>query len=161
MDKCELLKHWTFRVHRVQIGHYEAGRIFELRHFWLGVPAVVLSTLVGTAVFASLGRFADDNALLWAKITIGLLSVIAAVLVSLQTFLRYAEQAENHKNAGAKYAHIKHKLEMLTVLTPESDDQFRAELDTIELEWNKIREESPNIPSGIWRYIEQRFKFDN
>lgn len=161
MDRAGLLRHWRFRVHRVQVGHYEAGRIFELRHFWLGVPAVVMSTIVGTAVFASLGRFADEEAMLLPKIAVGLLSVTAAVLVSLQTFLRYAEQAGSHKTAGAKYAHIKHRLEMLAAMPPETDADLKAELDAIEAEWNQIREESPNLPTFIWRHVEQTITLDD
>lgn len=160
MDKSDLLRHWRFRIHRVQIGHYEVGRIFEKRHFWLGVPAVVLSTIVGTAVFASLGRFVDEAALLWPKIAVGLLSVVAAVLVSLQTFLRYSEQAESHKTAGAKYAHLKHKLEMLAAIPPENDAQLKNELEAIEAEWEKVREESPNLPTKVWRHMEQKITFE-
>lgn len=160
MDKSDLLRHWRFRIHRVQIGHYEAGRVFEKRNFWLGIPAVVLSTIVGTAVFASLGKFVDEAALLWPKIVVGLLSVTAAVLVSLQTFLRFSEQAESHKTAGAKYAHLKHKLEMLAVMPPESDDKLKAELDLIETEWEKVREDSPNIPTKVWKQIENEMTFE-
>jgi hypothetical protein len=137
----------------VQIGHYEAGRTFEKRHFWLGVPAVVISTIVGTAVFASLAEFAQDESLLWMKIVVGLLSVIAAVLVSLQTFLRYSEQAESHKTAGAKYAHLKHRLELLATMPPESDEALKEELNSIEAEWEKVREESPNLPTKIWMRV--------
>jgi hypothetical protein len=159
MDKSELLRHWQLRIHWVQIGHYETGRAFEKRHFWLGVPAVILSTIVGTAVFASLAKFADEESLLWPKIAVGLLSVVAAVLISLQTFLRYAEQAESHKTAGAKYAHLKQRLELLTTIPPDSDDKLKAELLSIEMEWEKVREESPNIPVKIWRRIEKKMTF--
>ena len=87
MEKSDLLRHWRFRVHRVQIGHYEAGRVLEKRHFWLGMPAVILSTIGGTAVFASLAEFADEKTLLWLKIIVGLLSVAAALFGSLQVIL--------------------------------------------------------------------------
>jgi hypothetical protein len=160
MTKSELLEHWVFRVHMVQIGHYEAGRVFEKRHFRLGVSAVVLSTIVGTAVFASLAQLADEASLLWPKIVVGLLSVTSAVFVSLQTFLRYSEQAESHKSAGAKYAHLKHKLEMLVTMPPESDDHLKTALNAIETEWEKVREESPNIPAKVWHRIERTMTFN-
>jgi hypothetical protein len=155
MDKSELLRHWRLRVHSVQIAHYETGRAFDRRHLLLGIPAVILSTLVGTAVFASLARFTNEEVLLWPKIAVGLLSVTAAILVSLQTFLRYAEQAESHKTAGARYAHLKHRLELLVTLPPESDDKLKSELLALEKEWETIREESPNIPIKIWSRIER------
>jgi len=158
MDKDELLRHWKLRIDSVQIAHYATGRAFERRHFLLGIPAVILSTFVGTAVFASLSRFADDERLLWPKITVGLLSVTAAILISLQTFLRYAEQAESHRTAGARYAHLKHRLELLVTLPPDSNDKLKEALLALESEWEKVREESPNIPIRIWSQIEQRMR---
>lgn len=160
MKKSELLRHWRFRIHRVQIGHYEAGRSCETRHFWLGIPAVILSTLVGTAVFSSLKEFSDQELLLWPKIVIGTLSVASAVLVSLQTFLRYSEQAESHRSAGAKYAHLKHRIEMLAAMPPKADEEIKQELESIESEWDKVREESPNLPTRIWRRMENEITFE-
>jgi hypothetical protein len=64
-----------------------------------GIPAVVLSTVVSTSVFASLLKQPDP----WLQITLGFASVAAALLASLQTFLSYSERAEKHRIAGAKY----------------------------------------------------------
>ncbi|MYM63331.1 SLATT domain-containing protein [Pseudomaricurvus sp. HS19] len=161
MTKSDLLRHWRFRVHRVQIGHYEAGRACERRHLWLGIPAVVLTTLVGTAVFSSLQEFSDQQALIYPKIIVGFFSVTAAVLVGLQTFLRYSEQASSHKNAGAKYSHLKHRIELLAVLPPATDEALKRELADIELEWDRVREESPNLPTSIWRRMEAEITFED
>jgi len=161
MNKTELLRHWRFRIHRVQIGHYEAGRLCEKRHLWLGIPAVILSTVVGTAVFVSLSDIAEKSTLIWLKILIGILSVAAAAFVSLQTFLRYSEQAEKHKIAGGKYAHLKHRVELLATLPPGTDEEIKNELITIEAEWDKVREESPNLPTSIWKRIENKMTFED
>ncbi len=53
MDRANLLRHWRFRVHRVQTGHYEAGRRYEQVAPSV-FPAIAVSALVGTAVFSSL-----------------------------------------------------------------------------------------------------------
>lgn len=159
MDKAELLRHWRFRVHRVQIGHYEAGRACENRHFWLGVPAVVISTVVGTAVFVSISEVAQETTLVWPKILVGLLSVTSGVLIGLQTFLRYREQAELHKVAGSKYAHLKHEIELLAAMPPDDQNIFRQKLIEIEKEWDTVRMESPNLPSSIWKKMEREITF--
>lgn len=155
MKKSELLRHWRFRIHRVQIAHYEAGRYYELRHFWIGTPAIILSTSVGTAVFASLSDKIDSGDLIWAKIIVGFISVLSAVLISLQTFLNLSEKAEKHKSSGAKFAHLKHKIEVLALIPPESDDELRSALEKIENEWDAIRLESLNFPTSIWKNIEK------
>ncbi len=153
MTLPELIEHWRFRNHRVQLAHYECARRFERRHLWFGLPAIALSTLVGTTVISSLEKAADAR----LQIGVGLLSVGAAVLTGLQTFLRYAELAERHRLAGARFANLKHRIELLMTLPPETD--VHAELTAIEDSWARLREESPTLPAGVWSEIESTVKF--
>lgn len=155
MSPEEIIAHWRFRVHRMQLAHYETARKFEARHLWLGLPAIAFSTLVGTTVFASLSRNTD----LSLQILTGLLSVTAAVLTALQTFLKYSELSEKHRAAGAKYANLKHRIELLASMPPPTQEELKQQLTTIEDRWSKVREESPTIPSRIWTKIENSLTF--
>lgn len=155
MTPTELIDQWRFRNHRVQLAHYECARRFERLHLWLGLPAIALSTLVGTTVFSSLEKTADVR----LQIAVGLLSVVAAVLTGLQTFLRYAELGERHRMAGAKFANLKHRIELLSTLPPASDLELRSALESIEDAWSKLREESPTLPARVWRRIERTVQF--
>jgi hypothetical protein len=157
---AELIKHWRFRAHRVQLAHYESARKFGHRHLWLGFPAIILSTVVGTSVFATLAKSADQVGRPWLQIIIGLLSVLSAVLASLQTFLRSSELAEKHRLAGARFANLKHDLELLATMPPPNSDQLRDALSVIEQRWAKLREESPNLPEKIWTRIEQTLTYE-
>jgi hypothetical protein len=151
MLKTDLLDYWRFRIHRVQLAHYECARHFERLHLWLGLPAVALSTLVGTTIFASLSKTTD----IALQIGVGLLSVVAAVLTGLQTFLRYSELAEKHRLAGARFANLKHRIELLSTFPPANEGELNGSLQAIEEVWSKLREESPMLPGRIWRRIEQ------
>lgn len=161
MEKSEFLRHWKFRVHRVQIAHYETGRYYERLHFWIGTPAIILSTVVGTAVFASLSEQIDSGNLLWTKLLFGFLSVFSTVLISLQTFLNYSDKAEKHKSSGAKHAHLKHKIELLALIPPKDDNELKEKLEEIEDEWDAIRKESLNFPIRIWKKIEKNMTLEN
>lgn len=156
MSPSELIEQWKFRVHRVQLAHYESARRFERMHLWLGLPAIALSTIVGTAVFASLSKTADFS----IQIAVGLLSVAAAVLTGLQTFLKYSELSEKHRLAGARFASLKHRIELLEILPPSTEDELRQTLVSIEESWAKFREESPTLPTRVWREIESKVKFE-
>jgi hypothetical protein len=54
--KEELLRDWFRRLRESQFAHYESGKSYEHYNYRLGIPVVVLSTIVGTSVFASLGK---------------------------------------------------------------------------------------------------------
>ncbi len=159
MTTTELLQRWRFRVHRVQLAHYDAARRFGRHHLLLGLPAIILSTIVGTTVFASLGQFADKESIKLITVLVGLLSVTSAVFVSLQTFLRYSELAEKHRIIGARSTSLKHKIELLGTLPPKSKEELETILIQVEKEWAKLREESPNIPTKIWARIEKTLTF--
>jgi hypothetical protein len=161
MDSNDLILHWHFRVRRVQLSYYEAARLFSSRHLWLGFPVIILSTAVGTTVFATLQKSAQTADVSWLRILVGLVSVAAAVLASLQTFLRPSEVAEKHRVAGARCAAIKHEIELIMAMPPASEDQLREKLSEINQCWEKLREESPNIPKKIWSRIEKTVLFED
>lgn len=95
---------------------------------------IALSTIVGTSVFASIQKQPE----LWVEITVGLASVLAAVLASLQTFLGYSARAEKHRVAGAKYGALGRELEVLRAsdeaIPSETIEGLRKRLDALALE---------------------------
>lgn len=140
---AQVLDDWYKRVAITQRAHYLSADYFGKRKYWLGIPAVLLSTLVGTTVFASLQKQPE----LWLQITVGLASVAAAILTSLQTFLSYSERAEKHRLAGAKYGALGRELEILRSLPEvniETINDLRARLDS-------LAQESPNNPLPIYK----------
>ncbi|HEY1136656.1 MAG TPA: SLATT domain-containing protein [Xanthomonadaceae bacterium] len=156
MTPNELISHWRFRAHRMQLAHYKTARAFDARHFWLGLPAIALSTIVGTTVFASL----SNNTETYIQIAVGLSSVIAALLTALQTFLKYSELSEKHRVAGAKFANLKHRIELLASFAEPPPDELKQQLVVIEERWEKIREESPNLPTRMWSGVEKSLTYE-
>lgn len=139
MTTVEVLQEWYTRVVVTQRAHYLSADYFGTRKYWLGIPAVVLSTLVGTSVFATVQKQPE----LWLQITVGLASVAAALLASLQTFLGYAERAEKHRIAGAKYGALGRELEQLLA----SDAPASAEvIADVRKRLDELAVESPNNP---------------
>ena len=92
-----VLTDWYQRVTVTQRAHYGSADHFSRKSYWLGIPVIVLSTVVGTSVFAALQKQPGPG----LQIALGLASVLAAVLASLQTFLGYSARAEKHRVAGA------------------------------------------------------------
>ena len=48
----QLLRTWARRARESQIAHYKSANRHRTKDRWLGVPAIILSTIVGTSVFA-------------------------------------------------------------------------------------------------------------
>jgi hypothetical protein len=139
----EVLADWYKRVAVTQRAHYLSADHFGRRKYWLGVPAATLSIVVGTSVFATVAKQPE----IWVQIAVGLASVAAAVLAGLQTFLGYAERAEKHRLAGAKYGALGRELEQLRASGVYDGDQ----ISEVRQRLDNLATESPNNPLSIYR----------
>jgi hypothetical protein len=105
-------------------------------------------------VFATL----DSSPALWERILVGFLSVTAAVLASLQTFLRYSELAEKHKTAAVKYGAIRREVEEALATNEPENRQSREFFRSIRGRWDALDEESPIVPASIYDPVAKEFK---
>lgn len=144
-DYKELLITWETDLRIACHGHYEAASKLVSYTYWLGIPVIIVSTVVGTAIFSSLEK-SPDNCL---KITFGIISILNAVLASLQTFLKFPERAEKHRKAGGKFASILKELEQKMVFANSEDIEIWC--DDFRKRWDKISNESSTVPKRIWK----------
>lgn len=149
-----LISDWFRRVRESQRAHYECGTRFMRFNYLLGIPTIVLSAAVGTTVFAYLDKQATGE----LKIALGLVSVLAAVLSGLQTFLSFAERANRHRITGAKYGAIRRRLETLKTLPPEDEQALRRELESIKQAMDELAENAPHVPSNLKSRVDRELK---
>jgi hypothetical protein len=97
-DPNHLLRGWLLHAHKGRDRHDLAARQCDQQRYWLGIPATIISAIVGTATFAALQ--ASSGPLI--QLIVGALAVLAAILTSLQSFLDLGARAERHRLAGAK-----------------------------------------------------------
>jgi hypothetical protein len=144
MEAVELLQEWHTGVRIRHHAHTRAAVSFEQRGRLLGVPVVILSTAVGTSIFAG----GQSNPAL--TIAAGLLSFAAAVLSSLQTALKYPELAAEHKSAALKYGQFRRQIEVQLAAKTQDEAKVANLLDKFQEEWNTLDDQCPNIPQSIY-----------
>jgi hypothetical protein len=149
-NREELLRGWLLHAHKCRDRHDLAARRYDTYRYWLGVPTIIFATVVGSSVFASLDAQVDPS----LKIILGLVSIISAMLASLQTFYNFAGRAETHRVVSIKYKVIIRELQQLLTGSakqwPEKSDfldELRQRLDDLELE-------APVVANSIHSYIE-------
>ncbi len=134
---------WSQRVAAVAHGHYRAALRYSTFQQWLGLPTVLLTTIVGTSVFATIQHRPE---VMW-QIIIGLMSIAAAVFSALQSFLNYNAKAEQHRSAGARYNAVGRELEQLLSQNDMSSlTEIRKKIDL-------LADESPHIPDAVQQEI--------
>ena len=153
MEQLQTLQQWHQGIRISHSAHFKAAEVYEQRNLWLGVPVVVLSAVTGTAVFTSSGDTAVAE-----RVVVGLFSVAAAVLASLQTFLRYAELAQKHKAAAIKYGALRRELEE-ALATYSAEQPFPADfMHDIRQRWDALDEESPVVAKKIYDPVAAEYR---
>ena len=113
---------------------FNAGVRWSRYHLWLGVPAVILSALAGTAFFKGEPEIA------------GVMSMVVAILTALSTFLKPAEHAASHKSSGDQYLALRNDARVLrTIKIAAACDDLAAiaNLDEITKRRNELNQASP------------------
>jgi conflict system pore-forming effector with SLATT domain len=89
--------------------HELSEQSYDKKNKMLGIPATAISVVVGSSIFATL---ASDNKNVWIMAITGSLSIGAAVLSAVQTFLKYTDIAQSHKIASGEYRVIMGNVDM-------------------------------------------------
>jgi hypothetical protein len=144
-----LLADWHDRAATSQDAHYAIATQLTKYNVWFGIPVVALATFVGTSVFATLQKDVQTS----LRILVGVISVIAAVLASLQTFLRFQERAEKHRAAAELWAAIRREIDQMLALHPDylaERSDPKAYLDDLRRRMNEVSAQSPEIGGRDW-----------
>ena len=147
----ELLCDWRRRVYAAQAAYYGEAERLRRRNYQLGIPVVIVSSLVGTAVFSN---WADDPRFKWL---VGGVSILAAILASLQTFLKFGESATLHGAAADWFAAIRRDIEEVLALPLALRGSPKQCLDSIRHEMNKAGQKSPELSEKLWGQVARRF----
>lgn len=150
----EMLGHWLDRARVALSAFNDATTRTAASERRLGIPAVFLSSVVATGVFATLQK---DPALGW-RIATGVIAVLAAVLGALQTFLRQAERAEQYREAARSYGRLRRRIERARLLPPETRNDADALLDELGDALAEAARGKPNVPQRIWDRAEYKVK---
>jgi hypothetical protein len=151
-DTEQLLHDWRNRAYAAQSAYYVMAGRYRRWNYQLGIPVVILSGLVGTAIFADW-----QTSMAYGQWLIGSVSILAAVLSSLQTFLRLADSAADHGAAAAWYSAIRRDTEQLLALPREYRGNPKSALDGIRQEMNKVGQKAPPLSEKLWADFAQRF----
>src|SRR5262245_50609618 len=147
-DELKIIQEWHRDEKTSYAGHYASSNKARQLHYFLGIPVVILSAIVGTSVFLSL-KYSDPSQT--TQIAVGLISMAVTVLGALQTFLRYSQRAEDHRAVGAKYAALYREIDQFFVCPPKDDDELRNWMTYLRERIDRLALESSMISGSKWK----------
>jgi hypothetical protein len=154
-EERALLADWTARVTAAQHAHYYLMTQLRRRNLMLGIPVIVLTAAVGTALFTSIAN--TDAASVWAKVAAGAVSALAGVLAAIQTFLKFSERAEKHAVAADWLAAVRRELETVAATPEKARGNPSDVLEGLRKEINKISQTAPGIGEALWQRFAKEY----
>ena len=142
-----LLAQWHNGLRIAHIAHSRSAATCELRGRVLGIAVVVLSTIVGTAIFSTL----ESSPSTTVKIVAGLASVGAAVLAALQTFLGLEQRAAKHREVAAAYGTLRRELETGMALAATGPKPSEL-LDGVRTRWDALDATAPATSNRVYEH---------
>lgn len=154
MNASDVLEDWRQRAEDSQYTHYRCAQYYESRHKILGGIVAGISAFVATSIFATLQQNIDASSSLAPRIFIGMISILAAILASLQTFLGFAEKAEKHRTAGANYGSIQREIQEALANCPQDTGGF---FRVLRGKFDDFAKQSPTIPKRLWDRVHKEY----
>jgi hypothetical protein len=139
-------RHWYVRTSAVEKAHLTRCARFRARHVVLGCFSIACTALLG--VLSNFNDHVQGPVLPLAhQYLTPLLTVLAPVLTGLVSFLRFDEKSSMHHNAGARFASMKRRLDLVIAECSGFCDVHKAqeELQKICEKWDGLTLQAPAL----------------
>ena len=145
-DAGVMLQKWQRRARESQYAHYEAAKALDSSNYRLGIPVTILSTLVGTTIYATLQKQVDVR----IQVLVGSISVLTAILAGVQTFLRFGERAEKHRAIAASYGGMRRIIEATTTLPVQFRPPLSEFINQVQNKLDDLSRSAPNVTDRLF-----------
>lgn len=149
-----LLEEWRSRVEHALFAHSAAADRARRWNTRIGVAAAILAAVTGSAIYASL----RSDISLTARVALGSVSLLAAILASVQAFARLGERVEDHERASRRYGALRRRIELEVECPPSDAGERCVRLEAIRTGLDQAAEDSPNVPPRLWEKVRRHRK---
>jgi len=152
----ELLSEWGEVSMCYAYLHNFSTRKYKKKYHHLQIPIIVLSTLTGTANFAADSYVPTDYKQGFSA-GVGTLNIIAGIMGTLMSFLRYSEIYEGHRISALAWSKLGRAIEIELSLHDKKRKPCRDFLKVCRSEYDNLLESSPNIDLDIIQSFNKKF----
>ncbi|MCU0735876.1 MAG: SLATT domain-containing protein [Methylotetracoccus sp.] len=145
IEQRNLLRSWRQELRIMMQTHDDLSTRIRRLNYILGIPMIVFALVVASYVFATIRH----DSTFWLEMAIGLMAVVTAILGALQTFLKYSEQAEHHRNASARYQALFNAMDQSLAFPPQKEQDLSDWCDKLRDRWDELNLEAPSVPYNL------------
>ena len=155
----QILKGWGESAACYRYLHYKAYTMYKKMSFRFTLPIIILSTITGTANFAQ--ESFPVGLQPYVPAGIGALNLGAAILTTIQQFLKVNELMESHRVSYIHYGKLARTIRLeLTLPVTERGHDGNSMVSICRTEYDRLIEQSPPVPADIISRFDKRFPED-
>jgi len=136
--------------------HNFSQRKYRKKYHHLQIPVIILSTLTGTANFAT-ESYVPEGYKQGFSAGVGSLNLFCGILGTLLSFLRYSEIYEGHRISALAWSKLGRAIEIELSLHDKKRKPARDFLKVCRAEYDNLLESSPNIDLDIIKMFNNKF----
>jgi hypothetical protein len=140
----KLLSTWYHEASVNRAANANKALLNRKLNYWLGVPVVIFSSIVGSAAFSQIHSPSGSNPV---RITAGVLSIVSAVLAGLQTFFGFGERAEKYRAVGAGYEQVAIEIQKIQAFPVHLRGEVVERINALEDRLTALAQGSPDPAS--------------
>ena len=151
-DHENILIDWADKAMCYRWLHAKANQKFKKLNTWFTVPVIIMSTITGTANFASEKVPVEYRS--YYSSAIGGINIIAGIITTVQQFLKISELNEAHRVSSISWDKFYRKIRVELAKPPEERVNIYDFLKSCTEEFDRLMETSPIID----KYVIQKFQ---
>ena len=156
----KILKAWGEADACYRYMHYQAYCSYKNQSMKFTIPLIIVSTITGTANFAQ--ETFPPTVQPFVPSAIGGLNLITAIATTIMQFLKINELMEGHRVASVQYGKVSRTIRLeLTLPLSERTQNGTNMIENMRAEYDRLIEQSPNVPKYIIDAFEKEFPDDN
>lgn len=142
-----LVAEWADKASCYQWMHNKTEIRFQKFNYYFTIPVIIMSTLTGTANFATNSIVSTEEQAKFVTFGIGAISLIAGIISTVANFLRYAQGSEAHRVAAISWGKFQRFISIELSLHPNERMDAMSFLKMGRIELDRLIEQSPPIPT--------------
>jgi hypothetical protein len=128
---------------------------FSSMHAWFTIPAIIFSTISGTASFAQ-GNL-PDSMRSYAPSIIGTINICIGILATIQQYLKISELSEAHRVSAISWDKFARNIRIELAKKPAERDNAGHFLKMSRQEFDRLMETSPSISDKVIKEFKDKF----
>ena len=135
--------------------HTKCHKNLSILHAWFTIPAIALSTISGTASFAT-ASFPNDIQL-YVPMVIGSINILIGISTTVQQYLKISELNESHRISAISWDKFARNIRIELAKDPEERMEASHFIKICRAEFDRLMETSPIIKDSIIKDFQKSF----